>query len=180
MMTKIDKRTICLPPLPFRFEGDIAYVPTPTPGIEAIIDAADAHLVDAHRWRVRPQGKLIYIHTRTLYRGKKRTVLLHQMIMGGSTRERQIDHINGNPLDNRRCNLRFATPLQNSWNTRKREGLLSKYKGVTLHKKTGKWQSQIKLAGTSIYLGLYETEALAHEVYAAVAREFHGEFVRLG
>lgn len=177
-MTKIDKRTICLPPFSLRLEGDIAYVPTTTPGIEAIIDAADAHLVDAYRWRVRPQGKLIYIQTRTVFGGRKRTVSLHQMIMGGSSRERQIDHVNGNPMDNRRANLRFASPAQNACNTGKKVGHLSKYKGVTRHR-TGKWQAQIKIEGTSVYLGLYGTEAIAHEVYAAVAREFHGEFARL-
>jgi hypothetical protein len=53
---------------------------------------------------------------------------MHRLILGIPNSE--VDHVNGNPLDNRRVNLRLATRAQNSANTRSRKNTTSKYKGV--------------------------------------------------
>lgn len=86
-----------------------------------------------------------------------------------------VDHINGDKGDNRICNLRLADFAQNTANRRYAGRIM---KGVTLHKQTGKYQSQIKSYGRSYYLGLFDTPALAHAAYAEAAARLHGEFAR--
>lgn len=90
-----------------------------------------------------------------------------------------VDHINGDPLDNRRCNLRICTQRENNFNRRKRLTASSKFKGVTFHKKSRKWQAQIKMDGDLIYLGVFAEERDAAMAYNAAAKEFHGQFAML-
>jgi hypothetical protein len=90
----------------------------------------------------------------------------------------QIDHTNNNASDNRICNLRLATSAQNAKNLRKRSGTTSKYKGVSWHKKNGKWQAQIRSDNKNIYLGYYDDPYEAHLAYCAAATALHGEFAK--
>ncbi len=64
---------------------------------------------------------------------------MHRFIMNSKPGEPMIDHINGDKLDNRKSNLRLATSFQNAQNKLKKEGVTSKYIGVSLVKKSGKW-----------------------------------------
>jgi hypothetical protein len=93
-------------------------------------------------------------------------------------RGEQIDHKNGNGLDNRRDNLRKATATENNRNRMKlRAPCASKYKGVWRH--YDKWGAAIWDKGKSIKLGRFDTEAKAAEAYDAAARRLHGEFARV-
>jgi hypothetical protein len=75
----------------------------------------------------------------------------------------EIDHINGNTIDNRIENLRLVTNRRNQQNQKKhREGQLF---GCYFNKSMGKYQTQIKIGGKIIYLGRYKTEQEAHEAY---------------
>ena len=86
-----------------------------------------------------------------------------------------IDHIDMNKANNAFRNLREAAPWQNNANVGGR-GALSK--GVTLHRRSGKYQAQIKLRGQSFYLGLFETEAQASAAYVGASKVLFGEFAR--
>lgn len=90
-----------------------------------------------------------------------------------------IDHIDGNIVNNDINNLRACTISQNAINRRKRPNLTSKYKGVSYIKKTGKWLACIRINGKSTYLGSFDNELDAHVKYVAIAKENHGEFVNL-
>lgn len=89
-----------------------------------------------------------------------------------------VDHINGNGLDNRRENLRITTRAQNLANTAARVGT-SSFKGVCLDKRTGRWKGQITVDGKNRSLGQYDTEEEAAAVYNAAALEAWGEYARL-
>lgn len=92
----------------------------------------------------------------------------------------QIDHINGNPNDNRLENLRGATHAENARNSRKpRNATTSRLKGVSFDKSRGKWMAQIGHDGQHIHLGRHNTEEAAHAAYCAAAEHLHGNFARL-
>lgn len=90
-----------------------------------------------------------------------------------------IDHINGNPNDNRIANLRECDALENARNARTRSDNTSGFKGVSWHKQRGKWTARIMVSNQHINIGLFDTAEQAYAAYCAKAKELHGEFARL-
>lgn len=96
----------------------------------------------------------------------------------GQWPEHQIDHRNGNPLDNRIENLRDATQTENNANSRLRRKCTNRLKGIT---RSGRyWVAQISVAGQHKHLGSFRTAETAHAAYMSAAREHFGEFARAG
>ncbi|WP_440864456.1 HNH endonuclease [Symbiopectobacterium purcellii] len=92
---------------------------------------------------------------------------------------RLIDHINGNPADNRISTLRKATSSQNAQNSKISKNNKTGLKGVTFKPRTGRWEAQICCNRKSIYLGSFLTPQEAHEAYCKKSIELHGEFSRI-
>ncbi len=161
---------------PIRIEGNIAYVPL-TKGYEAIIDAEDVPLVEGFNWIASVERNTVYA-VRREGSGCRREIRMHRVIMGDPD-GLQVDHRHGNGLDNRRSNLRVATGLQNSRNARIRKDNSSGFKGVSWNKSARKWHARIKVDGSRINLGNYETPEAAHAAYAKASAELHGEFGRI-
>jgi len=80
-----------------------------------------------------------------------------------------IDHINDNKLDNRVENLQIVTQRFNSCKTQGK--YTSKYKGVSWHKKSNKWVSQITINGMVKHLGLFNCELEASKAYQKALKE---------
>lgn len=92
-----------------------------------------------------------------------------------------VDHINGNPSDNRFENLRCATHQQNIHNASGWENATSTFKGVSWcadGKRRKRWLAQIKHNGKWHYLGRYYTEEEASQAYNTAATELFGEFAK--
>lgn len=108
-------------------------------------------------------------------------MFLHHAVAGYPLKGLQIDHINGNKLDNRACNLRIATRRENALNRKSRRlgRNHSKYPGVTFYKKSGKWMAQISIDKKKYYLGSYENEEDAAKSYQRKLNEMKGS-PRLG
>jgi len=90
----------------------------------------------------------------------------------------QVDHINGDGLDNRRCNLRLATPSQNARNRKLRADSTTGYKGVYQEKKRLKWRATIRVNGKRRTLGRFNAPEDAYRAYCQAATEAFGEYAR--
>lgn len=90
-----------------------------------------------------------------------------------------IDHLDGNPHNNKFQNLRLATSRQNQCNQKRRTDNTSGLKGVTWDKSRGKWAAGIQVKGKHIFLGRHKTKEEAYAAYCEAARKLHGEFARL-
>jgi hypothetical protein len=96
----------------------------------------------------------------------------------------QVDHINGDRIDNRMANLRLATNQQNQRNSKLPRDNTSGFKGAFLvssrkHWKKGRrWKAAITVNSRSIHLGYFATPEEAHAAYCAAAEKHYGEFAR--
>lgn len=93
---------------------------------------------------------------------------------------RQVDHINGDGLDNRRENLRICTHAENTRNKRMLGANTSGFKGVSWHKGDRKFRAQITVNKRKIHLGNFDDAEMAHEMYCLAADMLHGEFANHG
>lgn len=107
---------------------------------------------------------------------KQGLIYMHRFIMGAE-KGVEVDHVDGEPLNNCRENLRFCTSRENKYNQRPQRGGLSKYKGVTWQ--AGKWIAQIKAGGENFYLGRFVSEDNAAQAYNIEAVRRFGVFANI-
>lgn len=113
------------------------------------------------------KGQKLYLH-RLIFERKLGRVL-HQ--------SEQVDHIDGDGLNNRLSNLRLASVAQNMCNRGKPKNNTSGFKGVIPYR--GRWRATIGFNRKTIYLGDFDTPELAHSAYCDASREYHGDFSRV-
>lgn len=144
---------------------------------EVLVDDEDYSYLKEITWSYHNSG---YAFTRTSRKlGKRKSILMHRVIMKASLTE-EVDHINGNRLDNRKNNLRIASRKENGRNQLVQKRIKSsKYKGVSFYKPTKKWRASIKFNQKSFNLGYFLSEKEAALVYNKKATELFGEFAKL-
>ncbi len=103
---------------------------------------------------------------------------LHRHILNYSG-DNVVDHINSNPLDNRKCNLRIITQQQNIMNKSAQKNASSKYIGVRFREKINKWEANIYVNNKQKYLGLFKTEIEAAKARDLSTKEYFGEYGKL-
>ena len=147
-----------------------------TQGMIAIVDDEDFERFGKFKWYALKDKKTYYaVRNVGLYpnRIKQR---LHREILN-TPKGIDIDHINGNGLDDKRENLRLCTRQENCRNQRHaRPGKNSKFKGVHWSRQARKWHAQIKMDGHTTYLGYFSDDTDAAQAYDAAARKLFGEF----
>lgn len=145
-----------------------------TKGFVAIVDDEDADLVQEFKWYalvMRPNG--IYAARTVWNKGNQRTEYLHRLLLNPPPGF-HVDHKNRDTLDDRRENLRVATPRQNMANAPARSG---RFKGVRPLKNI--WTARITIDGRDRHLGCARSAEEAARMYDAAALEIYGEFALL-
>lgn len=144
------------------------------------VDPEDYHDLVKFRWRFNGQSVTREFTSRENGRRIKKMVRMHREITKAES-GMVVDHINRNPLDNRRANLRVCSQRENTRNTAGRKRRLSKYKGVCRIKGARKhpWRASIQAEGVHHYLGTFATELEAAKAYNVGAHRLHGEFACL-
>lgn len=157
-----------------------------THGKFTVVDDADYGWLNQFKWyaaRYFKNGKELWYAQRGCKNevtGKPTTVQMQRLILGvvGQGHSVEVDHGDGDGLNNRRYNLRAATHAQNCQNTRMSRRNSSGYKGVSFHKVIGKYKASISVNKTRLHLGWHDTAELASEAYKAAALQHHAEFAR--
>ncbi len=148
-------------------------------GQYAKVDVEDFEKLNKHKWCAIPKRDTFYAKRQGYKNGRQTTIAMHQQIMGFPPR-RFVDHRNHDGLDNRKANLRIATPRENAYNVRKMlKSCSSKYKGVSYDKDKNLWRAYITYNGKRIYLGYFVNEQDAAKAYDNAAKKYHKDFASL-
>ena len=155
------------------------------------VDRADWELLRGHRWFIMRHGRNHYVRTVRHVPGppgprRHINITMHRVIMGCTSMgglairpSEQVDHINGDGLDNRRINLRIVTRSQNHQNqvrVKPNKVGISKYKGVCWDRWRGKWAASICFGRHKVFLGRHRSERAAAQAYDNAARKAWGEY----
>lgn len=144
------------------------------PGLFASVDADSPEEIWGAKWSANEKTPGRVYAYRTL---RQQHVMLHKSIV--ETSDPEVDHIDGDTLNNLRYNLRPCRHAQNGRNLRKWSSpTSSQYKGVSL-RPSGDWRAYISTGGKQKHLGVFETEMAAARAYDAAAKHLFGAFARL-
>ena len=146
-----------------------------TKGKVAIVDDEDFHLVSVYKWKFSNRG---YAAKNYWENGKSKTILMHRLIMG-NPEDYFIDHIDGNPLNNRRENLRIVTNHQNTMNQKITSKNKSGYKGGCWSKSNKKRAATVRNNRRQVHLGYFDNKHDAARMYNFWAADLYGEYARL-
>ena len=139
--------------------------------------------LNKHKWCARwnPSTSSYYAQ-RSIYpggRAGKTTIQMHREIMGFEPRDgKEVDHWNGDTLDNQDQNLRDGSDGDNPKSRRLNKNSTSGLKGVSWRKQANKWVAQIQNEGKKEFLGYHATKEEAHAAYCEAATRLHGDFAR--
>jgi hypothetical protein len=152
----------------------------------ARIDDKNYDLISAYTWRPYIGGKpgrhktvyaIAHEHGRK-FREPDVSVIMHRLILN-APKGIQVDHRDGDGLNNQEYNLRLADNISNAQNGRSQIGRSSQYKGVSLDKRHGTWKCYIRVNKVNKWLGQFKSEIDAAMAYDRAARKFFGEFACL-
>lgn len=147
-----------------------------TKGYVAIVDDDDYDELSKYNWVANKPNKTCVYARRNSKDGNH---YMHRIITD-CPKGMEVDHINGDKLDNRKLNLRICTHSNNGKNMKPwSKGTSSIYKGVCWENFTSRWKAEITIDRKHITLGRFSNEADAALAYNAAAIKYHGGFARL-
>lgn len=147
-------------------------------GLQAMVDDEDFEELSLHNWKAEWHGRSFRAYRSTGKGGKWAKFYMHRVILKCQNGQ-SIDHIDANPLNNQKSNLRICTHQQNCFNSSSRKNSSSKFLGVHWAKHCRKWISQFEINGKNNYIGSYDNETEAALAYNVAASFAFKEFARL-
>jgi len=148
-----------------------------TKGKFAIVDSEDFEWLNHWKWHAAKSGNYAG-REEAIGGGKSRFILLHRLIMGAIGKV-QVDHKNGNGLDNRKENLRLCSNKDNQRNHKLLVTNTSGFNGVSWNKDRKKWEACISVDHKTKHLGCFHDKLEAAKSYNKAAIIYFGEFARL-
>lgn len=138
----------------------------------AKLEPADYEWAVRYRWSILRGKRTLYAWRSTRRDGSRTRVLMHRELLGlPAGQDPEVDHRNGNGLDNRRSNLRTVVSSQNNQNRQgAKRGTPSGVRGVSREARRGKWRAQAELTGRQYHLGYFDTIGEAEAVVVAWRR----------
>jgi hypothetical protein len=147
--------------------------------IYTIVEPEDYYYLKQFNWHLYGNNHKYYARCEIRTgRAKTKTTAMHRMLTN-APKGVLVDHKNGDSLDNRRENLRFATHQQNMHNSRKQANCTSKYLGVSWHKSRKKWRATLNCNKKCVLRKYFDSETDAAKAHDEAAKIYHGEFARL-
>lgn len=146
---------------------------------DVLVDDEDFDRVVKFTWRITKSNLSGVLYASSLRRAGSKVIWfqMHRLIMRNP--KSQIDHIDGNGLNNQKSNLRLATCSQNRMNTGKYKNNTTGFKGVFLCKNTNRYRVLIRFNKKQICGGRFDDRNQAAKKYNELALKYHGEFARL-
>ena len=141
----------------------------------AKVDLEDFDRLSGFKWYLVANG---YAMAAPCKNGKREYFYMHHMLVP-KTKGKEVDHINGDKLDNRKMNLRLVSCQGNQANEKLSKNNTSGFKGVHWDKTKRKWGARIKVNYTGIFLGRYDNKIDAAKAYNQAALKHFGEYARL-
>lgn len=142
---------------------------------EVLVDYNNVYLLEKYTWSINSEGYIVAWKPKE-FNQKREKLFLHRLIMQ-CPKNMEVDHINGNKLDNRRSNLRIVTHHQNLMN---RSVTKNNHLGVKGIRKMGnKYQARIGINKKNICLGTFSTLQEAIEIHTQAINKYHKEFGRI-
>lgn len=151
-----------------------------TKGYKALVDDEDYEHLSKYKWTVsvNKTKTKAYAYRNPRINKKQTSQLMHRVIAKAEIGI-DIDHVDGNGLNNQKVNLRTCTESQNLQNREKHKKLSSIYKGVHFEKDRSKFRARIKVCGKSITLGRFDKEEDAAKKYNEAAQKYFLDFAKL-
>lgn len=149
--------------------------------LEVLVDDEDYEKLSKYTWFVVMKKSGPYIKRSEYYQpynGKNFQVYLHRQIMN-APKDKVVDHINRNTLDNRKENLRLCSTAENVSNAKKRIDNTSGYFGVYYSKDKKKYFSTIDSKKVTYHLGYFSDKISAAKAYDRAAKKYHKQFAKL-
>ena len=137
---------------------------------EAIVDKERACEIVKYKWHKTKKG-----HAARRCTEKPGLFFMHWHIVE-RRKDMVVDHINGDPLDNRIVNLRVCTNQENIFNSKVSKNNTSGVHGVSFHKPTKMWRAYINLDRKQIHLGMFDNIEDAKESRLKAEMKYHKEF----
>lgn len=140
-----------------------------------VIDATDLPLVLPYRWYESRRAGTVYVQASVGSGASRYHILLHRLLTD-APKNKLVDHRDGDGRNNRRGNIRVASPTENRRNEVNMREHTSTYRGVSWSPRGEAWVVRCGIGTKHLYLGVYNTQIEAALAYDAAAREHFGEF----
>jgi hypothetical protein len=144
----------------------------------AVVDAEDCEWLSKFKWHAHERGRTWYARRAA----SSRTVSMHRAILehhGYDLTSGEVDHINGDGLDNRKSNLQIVSHAENIRKSRVQKNNKSVFRGVSWHKGDRRWRAFVEVDNVRKYLGSFKNKIDAALAYDQAAKKYFGRFATL-